>query len=270
MGRQHAYQLYRRDLSDVEWQVIKPLIPVKTGRGKRCGLPYQLSMWTVLNARCSLARTGCPWDYLPRTSANHSSVRYYYDTWRKDETWERITMALRQALRQQDAHHSDPSATIIDSQRVKTTEMGGPTRDDASKKVKGCKRHRVVDTMGLLRLVVVHPANRHDRNGAGTVLQKLSEVMTRLCMRWADGSYAGFLVARVKTAFHWTLTIISRPAAARSFVVLPRRWVVERTLAWFGHNPRLSKDDEKLLSSSETVVSLATIRLLVCRLAQAT
>jgi len=164
----------------------------------------------------------------------------------------------------------DPSAAIIDSQSVKTTEMGGPRGYDAGKKVNGRKRHIVVDTLGLLLLVMVHRADIQDRDGACALLQKLSEVMTRLQLVWADGGYAGFLVTWAKRVYNWTLEIVKRSDAMQGFVVLPRRWVVERTFAWLCRNRRLSKDYEKLPTSSETVVYLASIRLLIRRLAQAT
>jgi putative transposase len=266
MARLRPEQTYPSDLTDAEWAIVAPLIPQPTGKGRGRGRPRTVNMRAILNALFYIDRTGCQWDYLPRDFPKRDTVRYYYDAWRRDGTWEAINTALREQVRRQAGRDPEPSAAIIDSQSCKTTEAGGPRGYDAGKKVNGRKRHIAVDTMGLLLVVFVHPASWQDRDGACDVFQRLSELLTRLQLIWADGGYAGQLVTLVWKLWCYTLQIVKRPEAASGFVVLARRWVVERTLAWLGRNRRLSKDYERLPSSSETVVYLASIRLMLRRL----
>lgn len=159
-----------------------------------------------------------------------------------------------------------PSAAIIDSQSVKTTEQGGPHGYDAGKKVNGRKRHIIVDTIGLLLAIVVHAASIQDRDGAKLVFRKLKGKFPRLKLIWADGGYCGSLVDWVFDFGKWILEIVSRPKDQKGFVVLPRRWVVERTFAWLGRYRRLSKDYERLCDTSECLIEIAMINLMLKRL----
>jgi putative transposase len=169
-------------------------------------------------------------------------------------------------VRKKEGRDPEPSAGIIDSQSVKTTVIGGERGYDVGKKVNGRKRHILVDTIGMVLMVVVHAANIQDRDGARIVLEKVKGRFSRLKLIWADGWYAGQLIEWVKTACNWVLEIVKRPEGTKGFLVLPRRWVVERTFSWLGHCRRLSKDYEHLTAHSESMIYLAMIRIMVRRL----
>jgi len=195
-------------------------------------------------------------------------VYYYFRLWRKDGTWAKINTALREEVRVADGREPEPSAAILDSQSVKTTETPGMRGYDAGKKVNGRKRHLLVDTLGLLLMVVVHAANIQDRDGAKLVLEKVKGRFPRLQLIWADGGYAGKLVDWVKTVCHWVLEVVKRNDDVKGFKVLPRRWVVERTSGWLGRYRRLSKDYEGLPETSEAMIYAAMIHLMVRHLAR--
>ena len=270
--------LYPSDLSDREWVLLEPLLPA----AKPGGRPRSVILRRILNGVFYLLRTGCPWRYLPREYGPWSTVFHYFRLWRKAGTWERVQTALRERLRQALGRESTPSAAIIDSQSVKTTEQGGPHGYDGGKKVNGRKRHILVDTLGLLLKVVVHPASLQDRDGARLVLAGLHERFPRLRHLWADQAYTGPIVDWITEQLSWTVEVVERSprrgfvvtpdgqfhrvALPKAFEPLPRRWVVERTLAWTSRYRRMSKDYERLPATSEALVYLTGIRLLLARL----
>jgi putative transposase len=257
-------QVYPSDLTDAEWQWIEELIPGETGGGRH----RDTDMRQVVNGILYLLRSGCSWRMLPKDFPPYTTVYEYYRRWRKDGTVVRIHDALRRQVRVESGRDPEPSAGVIDSQSVKTTEVGGEHGYDAGKKINGRKRHLLVDTMGLVLMAVVHTANIQDRDGARLLLAKAKGWFPRLQRIWADGGYAGKLIGWVQETCGWVLEIIKRNDAVKGFKLLPRRWVVERTFGWLGRYRRLSKDYERLPQSSETMIYWAMTRLMVRRLAR--
>jgi putative transposase len=265
---------YTSDLTDEQWQRLERFLPKVLPWGR----PREYSYREILNAIFYCLRAGCQWRDLPHDLPPWSLVYYYYWHWRKEGLWQRIHDTLVQEVRQKEGREPTPSAAIIDTQSVKTTETsraepgkegdpGEPTVGyDAGKQVKGRKRHLVVDTIGLLMGLRVHSAGIQDRDGIKPLLEKIQNRFPRLKRLWADGNYAGQLIDWVKEQFHWELEIVSRPKEQKGFKVLPRRWVVERTLSWLGKYRRLSKDYETTIVCSEGMIYGAMIHLMIRRL----
>ena len=257
-------QSYPSDLTDAQWPLIEPHLPVYPG-----GRPRKTDLRDVVDAIFYILRAGCQWRHLPKDFPPKSTVWKYFDQWRHNGTLETIHDLLRRKVRAEQKPYSPRTSASVDSQSVDTTSGGEQRGRDNAKDVDGRKRHIVVDSMGLLMAVLVTAASTDDATAAAELFARLEgQPMSRVKRMYADSKYHNFaLYEWVETNAAWDLTIVRRPKEAVGWVLLPIRWTVERTFAWLGRCRRLSKDREKSVRSSEAFVKLAMIHMMLNRLA---
>jgi putative transposase len=256
-------QNYPSDLTDSQWEHIKGLLPV----AKRHRRPRELDMRQVVNAILYVVVGGIQWRMLPKDFPKWQSVYYYFRLWRKSDGWQRLHDRLRAQVRRAAHRHKHPTAGCLDSQSVKTTQVPGVRGFDAAKNINGRKRHLLVDTLGLLLGLAVTAASVQGREGARRLLARTGGSCKKLRRIWVDGGYRGASLALWVTArFRFVLQVVLRSEEQLGFVVLPRRWVVERTFAWLNLHRRLSKDYEVLTDNSEAMIYIAMTRLMLRRL----
>jgi len=272
VSRSRRPRRYPSDMSEVEWAICEPLLPAPAWLAGRGGRPASRCMRDIVDAIRYLTHNGPVWRALPADFPPPGTVYWWADKWQADGSAERMHDDLRDRVRITAGRQADPTAAIIDSQSVKGSEMISRTRRgyDAGKKINGTKRHIAVDALGLLLTVLVTAASVQDRDAARPLLWNLRKAFPGVKLAWADGGYAGKLVtwARTRLKPKLTLEIVKRPDDLHTFKVLPRRWVVERTLSWITRHRRTVRDYERLAARHETYIYWAMIIVMTRRLAR--
>ncbi len=253
---------YPTDLTDSQWNHIKEMFP----EPKATGRPREIEFREVVNAILYLLFTGCQWRFIPNDYPSWQTVYGYFRAWQESGLWFQLHETLRAAVRRKKGRHKHPTAGSLDSQSVKTTAVPSSRGFDAGKKIMGRKRHILVDTLGLMVALVVTTACVQDRDGLKKLLRTKGVHRKKLRKIWVDGGYRGKILQWVKSRFRYCLEVVLRSDNIKGFVVLPRRWVVERTFAWLNNHRRLSKDYERFTKTSETMIQIAMMRLMLRRL----
>jgi len=270
VSRSTRRRCYPSDMTEAEWAVCEPLLPAPAWLAGRGGRPARCCMRDIADAIRYLTHNGPVWRALPADFPPAGTVYWWAGKWQADGSAARMHDELRDRVRAAAGRNRQPTAAIIDSQSVKGSEMVARTGRgyDAGKKINGRKRHIAVDTGGLLLTVLVTAASVQDRDAAKPLLWNLCRAFPQITLAWADGGYTGKLVSWAKTALHLTLEIVRRPDDLHAFTVLPRRWVVERTLSWITRHRRTVRDYERLPARHETYVYWAMIIVMTRRLAR--
>jgi transposase len=259
---------YSSSLTDTEWALVEPLLPVHDPHAG--GRPLEHDRRLVLDSILYVLISGCAWRLLPHDLAPWDAAYRWFRLWAADGTWDAVHDALRDRVREQDERDPQPSAAVLDAQSVKTSEGGQAIGYDAGKRVRGRKRHLLVDTLGLVLAVAVTTASLQDRPGGRQLLTAARPRFPRLALVWADGGYANVvdtgLVDHARDELGLRLEIVRRRDDVRGFQVLPRRWVVERTFGWITRSRRLARDYERKTEHAEAMIKVAMIRLMAARL----